>query len=136
MRVNEAMGDARPEVAMSRIRWLELHRASMVEKGDRGGSLLGDESDFIRWLLKRSDMEHLRVQLAKTTNRQAYTSAIENAAMTFKRDADRKRVPASPVVDQASTRLENAADWGCRERNGTTVLDPKTRGYVSPLVIA
>lgn len=133
MRVNEEMGDARPEISMSRIRWLQLHRASMTEKHDRGGSLLSEDSDFIPWLLKRSDMEHLRVALAKTTNRQAYTSAIENAVVTFKRDADRKRVPATPKVENASTRLANAADWGRRERAGTTIRDPQTGGYVTAI---
>ncbi len=111
-RVNEELGDARPEIAMSRIRWLALHRASMVEKGDKGGSLLSEDSDFIPWLLKRSDMEHLRVKLARKTNGVGYT----------------------PALDNASARLANAAHFGRRERAGQAILDPQTKGWVPALI--
>lgn len=104
-RVNEALGDARPTISMSKLRWLQLHRASMIEKGDRGGSLLGENSDFTEWMLKRPDLEHLRVTLAKTTNKIGWTPPLANV------------------------RLANAADWGRKERAGQTIIDPTTGGY-------
>jgi hypothetical protein len=105
-RVNENLGDAFPEISMSKRRWLQLFRASKVEKGDRGGSLLGEDSDFTDWLLRRPDMEHLKVTLAKTTNKIGWTSPLVNA------------------------RLSNAADFGRRERAGRAILDPTTGGWL------
>lgn len=111
-RVVEALGDARPHISMSKRRWLKLHRASKMEKGDKGGSLLGENSDFSEWMLKRPDLEHLRVTLAKTTN----------------------RIGWAPPLAQA--RLSNAADFGRRERAGRAILDPTTGGWVTSSVIA
>ncbi len=95
-RVVEALGDAHPLVSMSKFRWLQYHRASKIERGDRGGSLLSEESDFISWLLKKPEFEHLRVPLAKITNKVGWTAAEH--------------------------RMANAADWGRRERNSQTLV--------------
>lgn len=70
-RVNEALGDAVPEYSMSRLRWLELYRASLIEKSAKGGELLND-SDFIKFLLRKK--EWLRIEIAKAQNKVGWTT--------------------------------------------------------------
>lgn len=105
-RVNEELGDAFPQISMSKIRWLQLHRASMIEKGDKGGSLLSEESDFTEWMLKRPDLEHLRVTLAKTTNKIGWVPPLANA------------------------RLNNAAEHGRKERAGKLIFDTARGAWI------
>lgn len=75
-RVNEELGDAAPEVAMSRRRWVQLFRASKMQKGCRGGELHNDD-DFVKWLLKRC--ETMRIKVACAQNRTGYLPTLERA---------------------------------------------------------
>lgn len=108
-RISEALDGAFPQIAMSKTRFIELYRASKMEKGCKGGELLGEESDFTQWLLKRDDMEHLRVKLAKTTNKVGWMPT---------------------VAANRQARLDNAFDYGKRERAGRAILDPSTGGWL------
>lgn len=69
-KVNEEIGEARPLHMMSRLRFIELYRATLIEKGCQGGELLNDE-DFTRFLLKK--LPHLRFEMAKAQNRIGWT---------------------------------------------------------------
>ena len=93
--------DGAPLHAMSKRRYVQLHRASMPERGCKGGELLSEDCDFTDWLLKRPDMEHLRVRLEKVMNRLGW----------------------NPKLDSASTRLQNAAKHGRKERAGRLIFD-------------
>lgn len=107
-RVREDLGDAYPEIAMSKIRWLQLFRASKIEKNCKGGELLGENSDFVEWALKRPDMEQCKIVLAKTQNKVGWTPNVANAA----------------------TRLTNAAMHGQKERAGRAIFDTEGGRWV------
>lgn len=107
-RVREDLGDAYPEIAMSKIRRVLLHRASKVERGAKGGELLGNDSDFTEWMLKRPDMEQCRIVLAKTQNKVGWT----------------------PRVSDASCRLANAASHGAKERAGKIIFDHERKCWL------
>lgn len=91
--------DGAPQIAMSKRRHVKLHRASLMERGCRGGELLGEDCDFTEWMLKRPDMEQCRVILEKTTNKVGWTPPLVNV------------------------RLANAADHGRKERAGRIIFD-------------
>lgn len=107
-RVREEMGDAYPEIAMSKIRWVELFRASKIERHCKGGELLSEASDFTEWALKRPDMEQCRIVLAKAQNKVGWT----------------------PNVGNAATRLTNAAKHGQKERAGRAIFDTERGCWV------
>ncbi len=71
-RVNEEIGEGRPLHMMSRLRYIQLWRATLIEKGCTGGELLNDD-DFVKFLLKR--LPHLRYEMAKVQNKVGWTKA-------------------------------------------------------------
>lgn len=71
-KVNEGLGEMKPLHMMSRLRWLELYRATLIEKGCEGGELLNDEH-FTQWMLKK--LPHLRIEMAKAQNRIGWTNS-------------------------------------------------------------
>lgn len=97
-RYNHAI-DGAPLHGMSKRRYIKLHRASLMERGCKGGELLSEDSDFTDWMLKRPDMEHCRIVLQKTMNKIGWTPPLTNA------------------------RLKNAAEHGRKERAGKLVFD-------------
>lgn len=82
-RVNEALGDARPEMALSRWNWLQLHRATLHERGAKGGEILNDD-DFVRWALKRN--EHWRIRVACAQNKTGWLPTVERAKQWGERE--------------------------------------------------
>lgn len=109
-KVNEALGDAVPEYSMSRLRWLELYRASLIEKQCSGGELLNDP-DFIKFLLRKK--EWLRVEIAKAQNKVGWTTPTGDL-----------NPQALAGVDTPS--LVIASHHGRKER-GSTLLTTATR---------
>lgn len=100
--------DGMPLVTMSKRRRIQLHRASLAERGCKGGELLGNNSDFLDWLLKRPDMEHLRTRIQKAMNRLGW----------------------NPKLESESTRLANAAAHGRKERAGRIIFDQERGAWV------
>ncbi len=97
-RHNDAL-DGAPVHAMSKRRYVKLHRASLMERGCKGGELLSEDCDFTEWMLKRPDMEQCKVVLQKTMNKIGWVPPLANA------------------------RLANAAAHGQRERAGRAIFD-------------
>ena len=94
---------------MGRRRFVKLHRASMHERGCKGGELLSEDSDLTAWILKQERYAHLRTPLAKNMSTVSLSMPGSNSL--------------------ANRKLANAADWGRREREGRTLINPITKGY-------
>lgn len=104
-RHNEEL-DGKPVIAMSKRRYIKLHRASLIERDCKGGELLSEDCDFTEWALKRPDMEQCKIVLQKTMNKIGWTPPNTNA------------------------RLANAAEHGRRERAGKLVFDTERGAWV------
>jgi len=96
--------DGEIEWGMSKRTWVQLHRASLHERGAVGGELLRDD-DYMKWFLKRNEACRRKSRSGNIT--EGYTARLEAAVKYRKTEEIKKQARVASILDDAAAAGKN-----------------------------